>query len=191
MGSDWFRAGPFCLVARILLSFFPVLHLCVSSSLSLVFLGCFFCSPVCCGCDRQPILIQLMEEKKTDDAIIVFIFTVAKIHLLYKLTNTTDFGHIRSHLLHDLFSSSVFLCCRYPDDVFFFILGVVATTYYSLVVKLYFCSLLLFSEVLVMLVIGQEKEEDARPSGKAPSYFLLAESVLRWTKRHSTTSKQK
>jgi hypothetical protein len=73
--------------------------------------------------------------------------------------------------------------------VFFFILVVVAaTTYYSLlVVKLSFCSLLLFS----MVVIGQEIEEDARRSGKAPSYFLLAESVLRWTKRHSTTSKQK
>lgn len=42
-----------------------------------------------------------------------------------------------------------------------------------------------------MVVIGQEKEEDARRSGKAPGYFLLAESVLRWTKRHSTTSKQK
>jgi hypothetical protein len=134
-----------------------------------------------------------MEEEKTDDAIIAFIFIVAKIHLLYKLTNTTDFGHNRSHLLlQDLFSSSsVFLCCRYPDDVFFFILVVAAITYYSLVVKLSFCSLLLFSEVLVMVVIGQEIEEDARRSGKAPSYFLLAESVLRWTKRHSTTSKQK
>jgi hypothetical protein len=136
-----------------------------------------------------------MEENKTDDAIIVFIFLVATIHLLCKLTNTTDSGHNRSHLLQDLFSSSsVCLCCRYPDDVFFFILVVVATTYYSLVVKLSFCSLLLFSEVLVIVVIGQEKEEeeeDARRSGKAPSYFLLAESVLRWTKRHSTTSKQK
>jgi hypothetical protein len=137
-----------------------------------------------------------MEEKKTDDAIIVFISILAKIHLLCKPTNTTDSGHNRSHLLQDLFSSSsVCLCCRYPDDVFFFILVVVATTYYySLVVKLSFCSLLLFSEVLVIVVIGQEKEEeeeDARRSGKAPSYFLLAESVLRWTKRHSTTSKQK
>ncbi len=152
---------------------------------------------MCRGCDRQPILIQLMEEKKTDDAIIVFLFIVAKIHLLHKLTTTTGFGHNRSHLLQDLFSfSSVFLCCQYPDDVFFFILVVVATTYYSLVVKLSFCSLLLFSEVLVMVVIGHEKEEeeeeeDARRSGKAASYFLLAESVLRWTKRHSTTSKQK
>jgi hypothetical protein len=162
----------------------------------LLFLSCFSAVsflPVCCSCDRQPILIQLMEEKKTDDAIIVFIFIVAKFHLLYKLTNTTDFGHNRSHLLQDLFSSSVFLCCHYPDDVFFFILVVVATTFYSLVVKLSFCSLLLFSEVLVMVVIGQEKqeEEDARRSGTAATYFLLAESVLRWTKRHSTTSKQK
>jgi hypothetical protein len=191
MGSDWFRAGPFCLVARSV----PV-RTCV---FLLLFLSCFAVVsflPVRCGCDRQPILIQLMEENKTDDAIIVFISILAKIHLLCKLTNTTDSGHNRSHLLQDLFSSSsVCLCCRYPDDVFFFILVVVATTYYySLVVKLSFCSLLLFSEVLVIVVIGQEKEEeeeDARRSGKAPSYFLLAESVLRWTKRHSTTSKQK
>lgn len=188
MGSDWFRAGPFCLVARSV----PV-RTCV---FLLLFLSCFAVVsflPVRCGCDRQPILIQLMEEKKTDDAIIVFISILAKIHLLCKPTNTTDSGHNRSHLLQDLFSSSVFLCCRYPDDAFFFILVVVAITYYSLVVKLSFCSLLLFSEVLVIVVIGQEKEEeeDRRRSGKAPSYFLLAESVLRWTKRHSTTSKQK
>jgi hypothetical protein len=192
MGSGWFRAGPFCLVARSV----PV-RTCV---FLLLFLSCFAVVsflPVCCSCDRQPILIQLMEENKTDDAIIVFISILAKIHLLCKLTNTTDSGHNPSHLLlQDLFSSSVFLCCRYPDDVFFFILVVVATTYYSPVVKLSFCSLLLFSEVLVIVLIGQEKEEeeveeDARRSGKAPSYFLLAESVLRWTKRHSTTLKQK
>ncbi len=185
MGSDWFRAGPFCLVARFLLSFFPCALVCFFLSFSRVSLLFLFLPVRCCSCDRQPILIQLMEEKKTDDANIVFIFTVAKIHLLCKLTNTTDSGHNRSYLLQDLFSSSVFLCCQYPDDVFFFVLVVVATTYYSLVVKLSFCSLLLFSEVLVMVVIGQEKEEDARRSGKAASYFLLAESVLRWTKRHS------